>query len=171
MGMTFDTDVTLNAAKALQTNTIKVPTASNGSTYGPGTNGQVIKSNGTTVYWASDSNSNTIPSAYCETAAGTAAKVASCTNYTMTANTYVHVLMRYANSYNGAITLNINSKGAMPIYINGTASSSSNKTLPAATYVAFYDGTNFYFRTDGIIPGTVEKVPAITDTEIDNLFT
>lgn len=59
MAMTFDTDVTLNAAKVLKINTINLPTASSGTTYGPGTNGQVMKSNGTTVYWASDSNSDT----------------------------------------------------------------------------------------------------------------
>lgn len=58
MAFTFDTDVTLNAAKALQTNTIKIPTASGGTTYSTGTNGMVIKSNGTTVYWANDSNSD-----------------------------------------------------------------------------------------------------------------
>ena len=40
-------------------------------------------------------------------------------------------------------------KGAKPIYINGTASSSSNYTLPAGSYIAYYDGTNYYFRTDG----------------------
>lgn len=102
-----------------------------------------------------DSNSNTVPSAYCETAAGTAAKVASCTNYTLTANTYLHVLMRYANSYAGAITLNVNSKGAKPIYINGTASSSSNYTLPAGTYIAYYDGTAYQFRTDGKLPASI----------------
>lgn len=55
-GATFTGNVTLNAGKALQLNTIKAPTASSGSTYGPGTNGQVLKSNGSTVYWASDYN-------------------------------------------------------------------------------------------------------------------
>ena len=58
-GSTFTGNVTLNAGKALQLNTIKAPTASSGSTYGPGTNGQVLKSNGSTVYWASDSNNDT----------------------------------------------------------------------------------------------------------------
>ena len=43
----------------LQTTTIKAPTTSGGTTYGAGTNGQVLKSNGTTTYWGDDSNSNT----------------------------------------------------------------------------------------------------------------
>lgn len=47
---------------------IKAPTSSGGSTYGPGTNGQVLKSNGSSVYWAADNN-NTY---YAPTTAGTA---------------------------------------------------------------------------------------------------
>ena len=47
---------------------IKAPTTSGGSTYGPGTNGQVLKSNGSSVYWATDNN-NTY---YAPTTAGTA---------------------------------------------------------------------------------------------------
>lgn len=39
--------------------TINIPTSSGGTTLGPGSNGQVLKSNGSTVYWASDNNSNT----------------------------------------------------------------------------------------------------------------
>ena len=64
----------------------------------------------------------------------------------------MHVLFSAANSVAGAITLNINGRGAKPIYINGTASSASNHTLPAGTYIAFYDGTNYHFRTDGELP-------------------
>lgn len=96
---------------------------------------------------------DTIPSAYCDTAASTAAKTAICTDYTLTANTYTHVLIKNANSASSALTLSINGKTAKPIYINGTTSSSSNKTLPAGTYVVYYDGTNYYFRTDGKLPG------------------
>ena len=37
----------------LQTQILHAPTTSNGTTYGAGTNGQVLRSNGTTTYWAS----------------------------------------------------------------------------------------------------------------------
>jgi len=43
----------------LKLSTINAPTSSGGTTYGPGTSGQVLKSNGTTMYWASDSNTTT----------------------------------------------------------------------------------------------------------------
>lgn len=99
-----------------------------------------------------NSNDNTVPTAHCTTAAATGGKTATCTYYTATANSYTMVLMRYANTYNGAITLNINSTGAKPVYINGAASSSTNKTLPAGTYLVYYDGTKYHFRTDGKLP-------------------
>ena len=73
-----------------------------------------------------DSNSNTIPQAYCGTGATTAAKTASMDYYVATAKTWVMIDIRYANTVAGAITMNINGQGAKPIYINGTASSASN---------------------------------------------
>lgn len=96
-----------------------------------------------------NSDSNTIPSVQCETAAATAAKVGSCTNHTLTAKSYVHVNIRYTNTAQSALTLNIDSAGAKPIYLNGSATSASNYNLTAGTYIAYYNGTNFYFRTDG----------------------
>lgn len=92
---------------------------------------------------------DTIPSGYCTTASGTAAKVAECTDYSLASKSFIEVIMKNANTSAGAITLNINGKGAKPIYINGSASSASNYTLPAGSYFVYYDGTNYYFRTDG----------------------
>ena len=97
----------------------------------------------------SNPNTNTIPSAYCNTAAATAAKAASCTDYALLNNSWLHVLIKNSNTSANALTLSVNSKTAKPIYINGSASSSTNYTLPAGTYLVYYDGTNYYFRTDG----------------------
>ena len=65
------------------------------------------------------------------------------------------VVIKNANSYNGKITLNVNSTGAKDIYINGTVSSSSNKTLPAGSYLVYYADSKYYFRTDGKITGDI----------------
>ena len=102
------------------------------------------------------------------TAADTAAKVASCTYYELMTG-YFEITMRYANTAQSALTLNIASKGAKPIYINGTASSSSNYTLPNGVYIVYYDGTNYYFRTDGKIEGlqselTFDTTPTASST-------
>ncbi len=95
-------------------------------------------------------STNTVTSVWCNTAAGTAAKVSSNASYyaLRTGNTF-ELTLRYANSYAGAITLNVSSTGAKPIYINGAASSASNYTLPAGKYMVLYDGTAYHFRTDG----------------------
>lgn len=89
--------------------------------------------------------------AYCDTAAATQDKVATCSNFSRNYPGYVIVVIKNSNSYNGKITLNINNTGKKNIYINGDISSSSNKTLPAGTYLVFMDSSNYYFRTDGRI--------------------
>lgn len=111
---------------------------------------------GTYWHWmgdGTDANDNTYTSVYCSTAAGTAAKGGSCTNFKLLANTYLYITIVNTNTSAGAITLNVNSTGAKPIYINGSASSASNYTLTAGTYLVYYNGTNYYFRTDGKITG------------------
>lgn len=51
MGMTFQTDVEISSSNSLKTNKVLAPTTSGGSTYGAGTNGQALMSNGTNTYW------------------------------------------------------------------------------------------------------------------------
>lgn len=122
-----------------------------------GTSGQV-KASGYTIGKSVPNNAvftDTVPSAYCSTAAATAAKTASCSGYTLTANTYLHLIVTKANTSQSALTLNVNGKGAKNLYINGSASSSSNYTLPAGSYIVFYDGTQYQLRTDGVLPGKI----------------
>ena len=102
------------------------------------------------TYW--NNNTYTIPGAYCTTEAGTAAKAASCTYYSLKPG-YFEITMRYANTAQSALTLNIASTGALPIYINGVISSSTNYSLPGGVYIVYCDGTKYYFRTDGKIEG------------------
>ena len=47
-------------ANKIQVTAVHAPTSSNGATYGPGSNNQVLKSNGTTVYWGEDVNTQTV---------------------------------------------------------------------------------------------------------------
>ena len=114
--------------------------------------------------WRGDSN--TIPTVYCDTAAGTQAKVGQCTNYNLLSNSYINVIIVNTNTYAGAITLNVNNKGAKPIYINGTASSSTNNALTAGSYLVYYNGTNYYFRKDGKI--TSLGIVNTSNTEVYN---
>lgn len=108
-----------------------------------------------TTFTFDQQDNNTVPSAYCSTAAGTAAKTATCTDYALLSKSYIQVIIKTANTSATALTLNINGKGAKPIYINGSASSTSNYTLPAGSYLVYYNGTNYYFRTDGKLTASI----------------
>lgn len=69
-GATFTGAVTLKAGVSLKFNKIEAPTTPGGSTYSNGSSGQVLKSNGSTVYWAASdpdaktSSSNTTNKIY-----------------------------------------------------------------------------------------------------------
>lgn len=138
--------------------------------------GQVLEKVSSTNYditWANQ----TAASAYCSTAGDTAAKRANCSLYKLVANQYLQVLIGSDNTSASALTLEVNSQGQKPIYINGVASSSTNYTLPGSTYIVFYDGTNYYFRTDGKIQGpggtlelTANKVTSITSLSTDTEY-
>ena len=78
------------------------------------------------------------------------------TGYVLTANRYTVLTITNANTAASALTLNINGKGAKPLYINGTASSSTNYSLPAGSYIVWYDGTNYYIYNNGEIPKPIK---------------
>lgn len=105
-----------------------------------------------------DQDTNTtynIPAVLCQSAASLAAKTSTYASYyALRTGAHFEITMKNSNTKAGALTLNVNSTGAKPIYINGEASSSTNYTLPAGKYIVYYDGTNYHFRTDGHIPGT-----------------
>ena len=89
--------------------------------------------------------------AYCSTASGTQAKVVSMRGYVLAVGAFP-ITFTNANSYDGKITLNINSRGAKDLWINGEVTSTTNKTLPAGTYMCFYDGTEYLIDTRYGIP-------------------
>ena len=110
--------------------------------------------NGTnyTGWWHdTDKNDNTVACAYCSTGASTVAKTATCSGYALRANNMFIITFSNSNTAT-SFTLNINSKGAKEVYINGAANGSGNTTLPAGTYFCYYDGTRYYLRTDGRLP-------------------
>ena len=146
-GATTSTAVTMSGGvdvtgESLKLNKISAPTSNGGTTYGNGTNGQILKSNGTTVYWASDSDTNKTHSgiAYCDTAAATAAKVATMPNFQL-ATTQRIILKLATTSTVASATLNVNSTGAKTIKIGGSNTTTAN--LVAGYWLCHYDGTNW----------------------------
>lgn len=128
-----------------------------------GNAGQVLKKISATDYdigWRNESE--TLPSAYCTTSGSTSAKKASCSLWAASSNSYLHFLLGSANTSASALTLEINVTGAKPVYINGEASSATNYSLPAGSYIVFYDGTNYHFRTDGKLPADITGISGKT---------
>lgn len=78
---------------------------------------------------------------YCDTAAGTAAKVGRCRSYIFYNGTIVSIRITATNTAENP-TLNVNSQGAKDIYVNGTKIATSNKgTLTAGLYIGYYDNS------------------------------
>lgn len=81
----------------------------------------------------------------CSTDAGTAAKEVTISGISAFSSGAVFVIwISNANTSETALTLNINSLGAKPIYINNVASSTTNYTLSKGWHTFYYNGTNFY---------------------------
>lgn len=57
--LTVDWNGNTEISGYLKTNKIQIPTTSNGSSYGVGSSGQVLMSNGSTVYWGNAASSDT----------------------------------------------------------------------------------------------------------------
>lgn len=96
------------------------------------------------------------------TGAGTAAKVVTATDFTMTAGYILVVKFTNANTANG-LKLNVNSLGATSVYFNGAIASATNPLRwNAGTAVTFvYDGT--YFQLISMEALTVMSTSATSD--------
>lgn len=81
----------------------------------------------------------------CNTAEATAAKVVTLSNYELVKNGVVAIKFTYGLC--ASATLNINSKGAKPVFINGAAATATTcKEVQAGDIALFiYDGTQYHF--------------------------
>lgn len=133
---------------------LKAPTVSSGSTYGAGSNGQILRTNGTSTYWG-DLNDvapaiNGVYYGTCTTAAATQAKevtLVNGTNFTLAAGTMVVVKFTNASAAS-TMTLNVAGTGAKTIYMYGTTLASSGTTtsgwIAGAIVMFIYDGTSWF---------------------------
>lgn len=129
-----------------------------------GNAGQVLKKTSATDYdanWADQTQY--YPSGYSTTGADKQTKQIACSSWTATAKSYLHILLTHANTYAGKIYFTVNAVNTYEVWINGAVSSSTNYSLPAGTYIIYFDGSAFQVRTDGIIPasvnGTAARIP------------
>lgn len=94
--------------------------------------------------------------AYCDTAGSVQAKVAEMVGFEIQSGQQnFPITFTEENTYDGKITLSINGTAARDVYINGTISSSTNKTLPAGTYMVHCSngsGAGYYIETIWGVP-------------------
>ena len=82
----------------------------------------------------------------CSTAAGTAAKVVTCDNFSLVQGAAITIYFTTANTASAAITLNVNSTGAKNVRYSPSGNTSTNSRLmwdAGATMTFIYDGTQY----------------------------
>ena len=108
----------------------------------------------------------TRPHGTCSTAASTAAKVVTCTDFNLCVGATVIVEFTNANTAANP-TLNVNSTGAKPIYFRNAAISGTNNWGDSDTVEFYYNGTQWeliggttpynhptYYWADQVVSGT-----------------
>lgn len=126
-----------------------------------GNAGQILKKTSATDYdanWADQTQY--YPSGYSTTGADKQTKQIACSSWTATPNSYLHILLTHANTYSGKLYFSINAVNTYEVWINGAVSSATNYSLPAGSYIIYFDGSAFQVRTDGIIPASVNGTAA-----------
>lgn len=126
---------------------------------------------GTYWIWLNEGkhDGNNFPSVAVYTDSNQQVKIGTCNYYTLTNKSYCHFIFRYPNSYKGELFIKINNSSSKTIYINGEISSSTNYTLPAGTYIAYYENDKWYFRTDGKLTANITGTAASDSTKADKV--
>lgn len=132
-------------------------------TYGPTANATLTSGNTFTVpeirvnnkgiVISATNHTLTLPSSeaavgLCLTESGTANKVVTQPYYKKKVG-YDLITFANINTAKNKLTLSIQGETAGNIYLNGNITSASNYSLPAGTYLVYYDGTNYYLDTSG----------------------
>ena len=97
---------------------------------------------------------DTLPMAYCDTNAGTTAKVAKCTNFSLKNNSFIPINFKNGNTVASGtgVTLNINNTGAKPVYVDFDDDSvPTDEPFNAGTYILYYTNQAYYLYTNGVL--------------------
>lgn len=79
----------------------------------------------------------------CTTGASTKAKVVTCVGFTLVTGARIYVKFTNAQTYNGQVTLNVNSTGAKNVCQKGTVASVRYEWQAGEVIAFIYDGTNW----------------------------
>lgn len=90
----------------------------------------------------------------CATAAATQAKVVECDNFVLETGVSIRVKFTYAQTYNGTVTLNVNSTGVIAVKSIGTTNAVRYCWLAGEIVSFTYDGENWVMEDAGIASTT-----------------
>lgn len=90
----------------------------------------------------------------CTTGASTQAKVVTCAGFKLVTGARIHVKFTNAQTYNGQVTLNVNSTGAKNVCQRGTTASVRYEWNAGEVIGFIYDGTNWIIENGGVATGT-----------------
>lgn len=109
---------------------------------------------------------DTLPTAYCDSAADATTKVAQCTNFSLKNNSYIPINFINGNTVEAftEVTLNINNTGAKPLYVNWVFEGGQRTSQPfdASTYIIYYTNNAYYLYTNGTL-FPYKNTPNISD--------
>ena len=92
------------------------------------------------------------------TAAATQAKTSTIDNFVLTKGALITINFSNENSYNGKITLNINSTGAKDVYYKNAVTSSTNKPLWKANSCVTFVYSGSYYYIVNITPSSDDEI-------------
>lgn len=97
---------------------------------------------------------DTLPTAYCNSAANATAKIAQCTGFSLKDNSYIPINFKNGNTVarGTGVTLNINNTGAKPVYVDFDDDSVlTDEPFDAGTYILYYTNQAYYLYTNGVL--------------------
>lgn len=152
--------LTLTMANGTSTGAIQIRRTATGSVTTQFSAGNVVVLIYDGTYWRVSAyyDSNTVPTGYCTTAAGTVGKSVTC-NYGYRGDTnYFMCVFRYANTAsNATLSISTYAPEPAPIYVNGERTSASN-TFSAGVILFLYHNGAYYCYNDGRLPLLVNGV-------------
>lgn len=127
-------------ANKIQITTINAPTTSTGNTYGPGANGTVLKSNGTSTYWGTS-----IEYIRGTWTAASGTWIGVSTDKALYEGKQIILFMPYAGSGNATLNLTLadgTSTGAKNVYFEGTTRFTTHKEAYSQLHLIYHENHN-----------------------------
>ena len=144
----------------IQISAVDAPTSSGGTTYGPGSSGQVLKTNGTSIYWDSAGGTGTVT----QVTAGTGLKVGSASSGgdITTTGTINHINSVTAQTTQAVYPIKIDAQGHISAYGSAVSIPSAATATPVVDGTAAVGSSSKYAKEDHVHPTDTSRAATTT---------